>query len=263
MTTPDGSDSGTQPLTAYRDAPNRSITAGGVTYAYRELGPEGRRPGRLLRPPRRHPGQLGPAHHRPDRQGPPRHRLRQPRRRRLHRHRARHHRGDGRRRLRPSSRRSASTRSTSSPSRSAAWSPRPSWSSTPTWSASSSSPAPARRGGKDMDKVAGTTYYDILRADPDPVGPEGVPVLQPQRNRQARREGVRRAPQGAHRRPRRDDHGQGVPDPAEGDQALGPVDTRRPVEDHPADADRQRRQRPDGARRSSPTTCIAASRARS
>ena len=48
-------------------------------------------------------------------------------------------------------------------------------------------------GGKDIDKVAGTTYYDILRADPDPVGPEGVPVLQPQRHRQARREGVRQA----------------------------------------------------------------------
>ena len=68
-----------------RQAPARTITAGGVTYAYRELGPEGRHPGRLLRPPRRDPGQLGPAHHRPDREGPPRHHLRQPRRRRLHR----------------------------------------------------------------------------------------------------------------------------------------------------------------------------------
>ena len=35
------------------------------------------------------------------------------------------------------------------------------------------------RGGKDMDKVARTTYWDILRATADPVGPEGVPVLQP------------------------------------------------------------------------------------
>ena len=41
MTTPDGSDDGARPLTAYRDAPNRSIVAGGVTYAYRELGPAG------------------------------------------------------------------------------------------------------------------------------------------------------------------------------------------------------------------------------
>src|SRR6476659_5195411 len=41
MTTPDGSDDGARPLTAYRDAPNRSIVAGGVTYAYRELGPTG------------------------------------------------------------------------------------------------------------------------------------------------------------------------------------------------------------------------------
>lgn len=40
-TTRDGSD-GAPPLTAYRDAPNRSIAVGGVTYAYRELGPVGR-----------------------------------------------------------------------------------------------------------------------------------------------------------------------------------------------------------------------------
>ena len=39
-TTRDGSD-GARPLTAYRDAPNRSIAVGGVTYAYRELGPVG------------------------------------------------------------------------------------------------------------------------------------------------------------------------------------------------------------------------------
>ena len=31
----------TRPPTSYRDAPNRSIAAGGVTYAYRELGPTG------------------------------------------------------------------------------------------------------------------------------------------------------------------------------------------------------------------------------
>jgi pimeloyl-ACP methyl ester carboxylesterase len=28
-------------ITAYKDAPARTITAGGVTYAYRELGPKG------------------------------------------------------------------------------------------------------------------------------------------------------------------------------------------------------------------------------
>lgn len=40
MTTPDAS--------TYRDAPTRSITAGGVTYAYRELGPRGGTPVVLL-----------------------------------------------------------------------------------------------------------------------------------------------------------------------------------------------------------------------
>ena len=57
------------------------------------------------------------------------------------------------------------------------------------------------KGGKDIDKVA---RHHLLRhpaRHPDPVGPEGVPVLQPQRHRQARREGIRQASRGAHRRP--------------------------------------------------------------
>ena len=54
-------------------------------------------------------------------------------------------------------------------------------------------------GGKDIDKVAAITYFDILRADADPVRPEGVPVLQSQRHRQARREGIHQATAGAHR----------------------------------------------------------------
>ena len=60
---------------------------------------QGRNPRHLLRPPRRHAGQLGSPDHRPDRPATPRHRLRQPRRRSLHRHRPRHRRVDGRRRL--------------------------------------------------------------------------------------------------------------------------------------------------------------------
>ena len=48
-------------------------------------------------------------------------------------------------------------------------------------------------GGKDIDKVVGITYYDILRATLTRSGPEGVPVLQPQRRRQARGPGVRAA----------------------------------------------------------------------
>ncbi len=82
------------------------------------------------------------------------------------------------------------------------------------------------KGGKDIDKVAGTTYWDMLRATADPVRPEGVPVLQPQRHRQGRGEGVRQATRGTHRRPRRADQGQGVPDAAEGDQEVGPRHAR-------------------------------------
>ena len=62
---------------------------------------------------------------------------------------------------------------------------------------------PARRQGHRQGR-----RHHLLRhpaRDPDPVGPEGVPVLQPQRHRQARRQGVRQPSQGAHRRPRRAD----------------------------------------------------------
>jgi pimeloyl-ACP methyl ester carboxylesterase len=44
MTTADGPDDGARPPSSYRDAPNRSITADGVDYAYRELGPRGGTP---------------------------------------------------------------------------------------------------------------------------------------------------------------------------------------------------------------------------
>ena len=115
-------------------------------------------------------------------------------------------------------------------------------------------------GGKDIDKVAAHHLLRHPACRADPVRRQGVPVLQPQRHRQARREGIHQAPPGAHRRPRRPDQGEGVPDPAERDQEVGSLGTRRPVEDHPAHPDRQRRQRPDGALGVSPRTCTAASR---
>lgn len=57
----------------------------------------------------------------------------------------------------------------------------------------------APRGGKDIDKVVVTTYWGHRARDPDPVGPQGVLVLQPQRHRQAGRQGVHQATAGAHR----------------------------------------------------------------
>src|SRR6266545_8180842 len=66
--------------------------------------------------------------------------------------------------------------------------------------------------------------HHLLRhpaGDADPVGSEGVPVLQPQRHRQARRARVRQPTRGAHRRPGRQDQGEGVPDAVEGDQEVG------------------------------------------
>ncbi len=50
--------------------------------------------------------------------------------------------------------------------------------------ASSSSPGTGPAGGKDIDKVAGTVLRHPGR-HADAVRPEGVPLLQPQRHRQA------------------------------------------------------------------------------
>ena len=90
------------------------------------------------------------------------------------------------------------------------------------------------RGGKDIDKVVGTTYWDILRATLTRVGPEGVPVLQPQRHRQAGREGVRQAPAGAHCRPRQADQHQGLPDSTEGNPEVRPLRARRTCRGSPS-----------------------------
>jgi pimeloyl-ACP methyl ester carboxylesterase len=54
-------------------------------------------------------------------------------------------------------------------------------------------------GGKDIEKVVGLTYYDILRAALTRSDAKEFPVLQPQRHRQACREGIHQAPAGAHR----------------------------------------------------------------
>src|SRR5690348_4386518 len=102
------------------------------------------------------------------------------------------------------------------------------------------------KGGKDIDKVAGTTYRDILRAALNRSDPKEFLFF----NRNAAGKPaarVRQPPQGAHRRPRRTDQGRGVPDATEGDQEVGALYPRRPVDDHPAHPDRQRRQRPHGA----------------
>src|SRR5213594_447452 len=49
--------------------------------------------------------------------------------------------------------------------------------------------------------LGGFVAQALVLKHPDPVGSEGVPVLQPQRHRQARRARVRQPAQGAQRRP--------------------------------------------------------------
>ena len=103
------------------------------------------------------------------------------------------------------------------------------------------------KGGKDIDKVAGVTYWDILRATLTRSDPKEFLFFNRNATGKPAAKRVRQAAQGAHRRPRRGHQDQGVPDAAEGDQEVGALRPRRPVEDHAAHPDRQRRQRPHGA----------------
>ena len=94
-------------------------------------------------------------------------------------------------------------------------------------------------GGKDMDKVAGVTYADIARAALSRKDPkEFLFFNRNSAGKPAAKAFVERL-EGAHRGSRQEGHRQGVPDPADGDQAVGAIDPGRPVDDHPADADRQ------------------------
>ena len=114
-------------------------------------------------------------------------------------------------------------------------------------------------GGNGIDKVAGTTYYDTLRATLTRKDPkEFLFFNRDDVGKRAARAFVERLKERTAGQ-RREDQRQGLPDSTQGDQALGTLHTRRPVEDHPAHPDRQRRQRPHGALRSSPRTCTVGS----
>ncbi|WP_081801573.1 alpha/beta fold hydrolase [Arthrobacter sp. 9MFCol3.1] len=76
------------------------------------------------------------------------------------------------------------------------------------------------RGGQDIDKVASTTYWDVLRASLTCADPKEFLFFN-QRHRQAGREGVHQAPAGAHGRPRQADQHQSLPDAAEGNRKFG------------------------------------------
>ena len=106
-------------ITSYSTAPARTVTAGGVTYAYRELGPKGGIPVVFFVHLAATLDNWDPRIIDPIARATPRHRLRQPRRRSLHRHRSRHDRVAWPTTPTPSSPHSVSTPSTSSPSPSA------------------------------------------------------------------------------------------------------------------------------------------------
>lgn len=96
------------------------------------------------------------------------------------------------------------------------------------------------RGGKDMDKVAGVTSWDTLRARLIRSDPKEFLFFN--RDAAGKRAGkVREPAQGTHHRSRQGYQDQCLSDPTEGDQGLRSVEAVGSVEDHPAHLDRQRR----------------------
>ena len=104
-------------------------------------------------------------------------------------------------------------------------------------------------GGQGIDKVAGTTYYDTLRATLTRKDPkEFLFFNRDDIGKRAARAFVERLDERTEDRDATD-HREGLPNPTQSDQTMGALDTRRPVDDHPADTHRQRRQRPHGPHR--------------
>ena len=84
---------------------------------------------------------------------------------------------------------------------------------------------PGGRQGHGQGRRRHLWRHHASRAEPQ--GPEGVPVLQSQRCRQAGGQGIRRSSRGTHRGSRQEGLRVGVPDPIEGHQAVG--SPRRPT----------------------------------
>ena len=103
------------------------------------------------------------------------------------------------------------------------------------------------RGGKDMDKVVGVTYWDILRADLTRSDPkEFLFFNRDAAGKKAGKAFVERLKE------RTIDRDKPISTKAfrtqlKAIQRFGRSAPVRPVDDHPADPDRQRRQRPHGA----------------
>ena len=104
-------------------------------------------------------------------------------------------------------------------------------------------------GGEGIDKVARTTYYDTLRATLSRQDPkEFLFFNRDDIGKRAAREFVQRLEE------RTEDRDKPIavkslPNSTQSDQTLGALNTCRSVGDHPADVDRERRQRPHGPQR--------------
>ena len=248
-------------ITSYAQAPARTVTAGGVTYAYRELGPKGGVPVVFFVHLAATLDNWDPRIIDPIAEEPARHHLRQPRRRRL-------------------DRRPCPTRIEAMADDAFAFITALGFDKVDVFSFSlggmvaqalvvkhpelvrkliltGTGPPAGRTSTRSPASPTGTCCAPTLtRSDPKEFlffnrNATGKPAAKAFVERLKERTVDRDKPI----------TDQGVPDPAEGDQAVGPLGTRGPVDDHPAHPDRQRRQRPDGALGRSPRTCTAASRA--
>ena len=102
-------------------------------------------------------------------------------------------------------------------------------------------------GGEGITNVTKLSHLDTVRALLTLPGPEAVPLLHPDRQRPPGRQAVPGPAQGTHRQPGQGDLAQVLPRAAHSHPPLGPGAAARPLRHPPARARRQRRERPDGA----------------
>ena len=231
---------------SYQDAPTQTISAGGTTFAYRDLGPRDRYASHLPQPPRGGPGQLGPPRRRRHRCAASGDHLRQPRRRRVEGQDAGLDRrdGEGRHRLHQGSRfrPGRSARLLDGRLRRSGHRAKSSLIS----SARSSSPAPVPQEAKASTRSPCSPTWTWPRA-PSRSATRSTTCSSPRLRTAGQRARVPEAAEGAHREPRQGDLRPVVPGAPQGHPRLGRPAAGRPFRHPSACVRRERRPRPDGA----------------
>ena len=102
-------------------------------------------------------------------------------------------------------------------------------------------------GGEGITNVTKLSHLDTVRGTAHPAGPQAVPLLHQDPQRPPGRQAVPGPPEGTHRQPGQGDHAQVLLRPTRRHPPLGTGTAARPLRHPPARARRQRRERPDGA----------------